>query len=472
MNIIKHLCSPEFLLRKTQLKGEIPSAKDAYTSFIRISWPSVMESVLIGLVGLVDTLMVSVLGTESVTAIGITGQPRMLFYAFFFALNVSVTAIVSRRKGQGDQKGANDCMLQALGISFFMGIILCGVAILLAEPLMTLVGPEDLDLTDSIRYFRIIMIGMFFTSMGMVINASHRGTGNTRIAMVTNITANLVNCALNYCMIAGNLGFPRLGVEGAAIATMVGNIVSCVISFTTVFKKEGYLKLCVAECFRFKSSIVKTIASIGSSAAVEQVFMRIGFLSYSIMVNKLGNAASATHTICMSILTLSFTVGDGLGVAASALVGQNLGKKRPDISLLYGKVGQRIGVIIASFLVLYFVFMGKTTVAAFITEGDINTDYIMMNGYAIMLICAVTSPAQVSQVIFNGCLRGAGDTKFVAVTSMITIMIIRPILTYVFCYACGLGIIGAWLSLIADQYSRLALSAVRFSGGKWAKIKI
>ena len=93
-------------------------------------------------------------------------------------------------------------------------------------------------------------------------------------------------------------------------------------------------------------------------------------------------------------------------------------------------------------------------------------------GTRLLLIVALTSPAQISQVIFSGSLRGAGDTKFVAYSSLVSIGIIRPLITYILCFPLGLGLIGAWFSLFVDQYLRLLFTGLRFSKGKWTKIKI
>lgn len=470
--IIRRFYAAEHLIKKAEKHGEIPSTKETYKHFFRVAWPATIESVLIGLVSFIDAMMVSVLGSAAIAAVGVTNQPRMLFFAVFFALNVGVTAIVSRRRGQGDRDGANECLSQAFPLAFVLGIILCATAIIVAKPLISFAGADVDIIDDSVRYFRIIMVGMLFTSMGLIINAAHRGTGNTKIAMITNITANIVNCIFNFLLISGNLGFPALGINGAAIATLIGNIVSFSISFYTVTKGNKYLHIRFRECLRINISILKLIAKIGGSAGVEQIFMRVGFFTYSMLVNNLGTVATSTHTICMNIISLSFTVGDGLGIASSALVGQNLGKKRPDLSLLYGKAGQRIGFLISAFLVLLFTFGSKMLVSLFLTDGDINAPGILEVGSQIMLLIAITSPAQISQVIFNGCLRGAGDTLFVAASSLLSIALIRPLVTYVLCYPLGLGLIGAWISLVVDQYLRLLLSAFRFAGGRWSKIVI
>jgi putative MATE family efflux protein len=313
------------------------------------------------------------------------------------------------------------------------------------------------------------MIGMLFQSISLAINAAQRGAGNTRISMTTNVIANIINCIFNALLINGLFFFPRLGVVGAAIATMIGNIVACGISLASVLKKDQFLQLQFSRMFRLRGENLKLILRIGSSAIVDQVFLRIGFFMISKLVAELGTLEYATHTICMSICSLSFCVGDGLSVASSALVGQNLGRKRPDHSIIYGKTGQRIGFLAALVLFVLFTACGRWIIQLFMTD-EAEAEQILEIGAKLLVILAFISPAQISQVVFIGCLRGAGDVKFSATVSLICVAVLRPMLTYLLCYVMNFGVIGAWVAMLIDQYTRLVLNALRFSGGKWAKI--
>lgn len=195
--------------------------------------------------------------------------------------------------------------------------------------------------------------------------------------------------------------------------------------------------------------------------------MRIGFFSYVKIVAALGTTAFATHQICMSIINFSYSIGDGLSIAVSALVGQYLGRKRPDLSQVFSKAATRIGLFFASAMFILFAFFGSELMKIFSRETDIVT-----LGAQLLLIVAFASPGQITQLVFSGTLRGAGDTKYVAYMSLISICLIRPVLTYILCYPLEFGLIGAWFSLFVDQYTRLMLTAVRFSRGKWKKIEV
>jgi putative MATE family efflux protein len=464
---IPNLFSVKSMLKPNQVLDDLPRSKDVYRTFFNVAWPSALETLLVGLIGSIDTIMVGSLGEGAIAAVGITNQPKFILLAMIFSLNVGITAVVARRKGAGDIAGANHTLRVGILLSGVVSFFMALIGFIFASPILTFAGAETSYLPDAIIYFRILMVSIFFSAINLTINAAQRGTGNTKIAMRTNIASNIVNIVFNFFLINGIGFFPKLGVAGAAIATCMGAIVACVISFITLLRKDNFLSLRMKSSWKIDKKILTPISKVSSSALVEQVFMRIGFFAYAIIVAKLGTTSYATHLICMNILNLSFSFGDGFAIAASSLVGQSLGSKRPDMAIIYGKTGQRISFIVSSLLFVFFIFSREMLVSLFSDESA-----IIALGSGIMIIIAFTTHAQTSQVVISGCLRGAGDTVFVAVTSFISVAIIRPLLTYLLCFPLGFGLYGAWFALTVDQIIRLFLNFIRFSSGKWTKITI
>ena len=169
----------------------------------------------------------------------------------------------------------------------------------------------------------------------------------------------------------------------------------------------------------------------------------------------------------MNVMTISFGLGDGLSIASSTLVGQSLGAQRSDLAIIYGKVLQRIGLLMSIVLGIGIAFFN--TEIMYLFSKDL---LVIEKGETILLMLALVIQFQVNQVITMGCLRGAGDAKFVAFISLITITFIRPIGTYVLAYGVGLGLVGAWLSIYLDQITRLITSKWRFNQASWMKIQV
>lgn len=467
--LLSRIFSADGMLSPHPKDGVLDESKTYYKTMYKMAWPCALESVLVSLIGSMDLIMVGGLGPAAISAVGITNQPKFILLAMIFSLNTGVTAITARRFGEEDKLGANRCLRQCMIISFGLSLFMALIGFIFARPILTFAGADVEFLEYAVEYFQILMVSIVFNGISLTINAAQRGCGNTKISLRTNLTANVVNLIFNFLLINGVWIFPRLEVRGAAIATAIGSAVGCGMSIASVMRKENvhFLSLTEKITWAFDKRTMKAILSISGSAAVEQVFMRVGFFAYAKIVAALGTVAFATHQICMNIINLSFAFGDGLGIASSSLVGQSLGRKRPDEAIIYGKTGQRVAFAVSTVLFCIFLFGGKLLVSFFSNDSE-----ILALGAVIMVVIAFCTHIQTSQVVVSGCLRGAGDTKFVAMTSLISIGVVRPLLTYILCFPAGIGLIGAWLALFVDQAMRLILSFKRFSGGKWTKIKL
>lgn len=464
---LTNLLSVNSMLKKEQVLGDIPPSRQIYQNFIKMAWPSALEALLVALVGSFDTMMVGTLGKGAIAAVGITNQPKFILLAMIFSLNTGITAVTARRKGQSDQAGANRTLRAGIQICTAISLLMAFLGYIFARPILLFAGAETSYLPDAMDYFQILMISIPFQALNLTINAAQRGCGKTQISMWTNIISNIINIIFNYLLINGIGIFPRLEVKGAAIATTMGAMVAFLISLSTLFHKRGYLNFYHKAGWLIRKNVLDPIMKVSGSAFVEQVFMRIGFLAYAAIVARLGTTEYATHLICMNILSLSFCFGDGLSIAASALVGQNMGAKRPDLSIVYGKTGQRLAFMIST--VIFFVFLLGRSFLVSLYSSD--TEVIVLGAY-VMILAALGTHAQTSQVVLSGCLRGAGDTVYVAITSFVSVALIRPALTWLLCFPLGFGLYGAWIALLIDQTFRLIFSLKRFSSGKWASISL
>ncbi len=443
--------------------------KSGYATAFHMAWPAVMESFFISLAGMVDSWMVSALGASAVAAVGLTTQPKFIGLCIFMALNVSISALVARRRGEKDRYGANQVLVMAMAFVLIMGTLISIAAVTFASPIIAFCGSQPDTHDDAVLYYRIIMGGMMFNIVTMAINAAQRGSGNTKIAMRTNVTSNIVNMIGNFLLIEGRFGFPALGITGAALATVFGTVVACIMSICSILPKDNFVSIpyIIKEKVKITMKPARNMLSIGSSVFVEQIFMRIGFLTVSMMVANLGTEAFAAHQVGMNVMSLSFSFGDGMQVAAVALCGRSLGELRPDLAKSYGVICQRIGNMISIVLSCIYLLFGEWYFGMFFEEA-----HIIAIGVDIMRVLTVIVLLQISQVIYMGCLRGAGDVKFTTMASMISITFMRPISSYIFCYMLGFGVIGIWYGVVFDQFTRFVLTQWRFKTEKWMKIKI
>ena len=455
--------------RKTAFFSSITEHKEETVRVAKMAWPSILESFFVSLAGMIDIMMVSSIGSEAVAAVGLTTQPKFLFLAFFIALNVSVSSIVARRRGENRKDSANSTLLTSFVIVLAAVVLFSVAAVCLAGPLIRFCGSKPDTHEAAVLYFRIVMGGLVFNAVSMIINAAQRGAGNTRIAMVTNVTSSVVNILFNYLLIGGHFGFPKWGIMGAAIATVMGTAVAMVLSIMSLFQKEGFLSIPYSLKNRIRPSMepVHSMVRIGSSIFLEQVLMRIGFSATAIMAADMGTADMAAHQVGMNLLSLSFSFGDGLQAAAVALTGRSLGEKKPDLAKLYGTICQRMGNLISVVVGLVFLLGGRLIFSMFFAEQGIVGTGVMLSRIIALIVLL-----QIPQVVYMGCLRGAGDVVFTMITSTISVTFIRTIVSYVACYTLGFGLAGVWCGIAADQFCRLSLTTWRYGTGKWMSYKL
>jgi len=457
-----------------KLPADVKS-KELYRDIIRIAWPSFVELLLTQLTSMVDLMMVGSMGgkahpeigTQALAAVGLTTQPKFLLMAAFVAMNTGVTALVARNKGTNDSKQANLVVRQGLLFTFCATIILSILGFIFAKPMVIFMGSTEAIVTKwATQYLQIQMIGFLSFALTSTVTASLRAVGDSKTCMIYNLIANVVNVIFNWLLIYGNLGFPELGVAGASLATVLGQVVAFIIAFIVIIRGNGFLKLEFKLGFKPDKVVLGNMVNIGLPAMVEQLLMRAGMIIFAKTVASLGTTAYATHQVCMNIQALSFMTGQAFAVSATTMMGQSLGKRRTDMAQAYCSRTRKVGLVFSLILAAVFILFGAEIVGLYNSDPE-----IIRIGGQIMLFVAFLQPFQSSQFIIAGGLRGAGDTKATAIFTFITVLLVRPIVAIVLVHF-GLGLYGAWAAMATDQILRSALVLYRYNSGKWKLIKL
>ena len=467
VNWLHRLYEPGHFIKDGMKRGSIPDTKEAYGTVLNLAWASVMETFFIAAMSLIDTLMVSTEGDVAIAAVGLVTQPRFLVQTAVLSLNFAVVAICARRKGENSSVGATVCLKQGLLLSVILSLILTLVMIPFSRQILWVAGATEETIGLAKDYFDLILLGLPIYNVSLTISAALRGTGNTKASMAINLSSTLISMCLNYLLIGGHFGFPRMGVRGAGVGRIIGWGVGLLLALFFVSRRNGFLFIFSKYGWRPNKEVLSGMFRISSGSIIEQTCMRIGFFIFSIAVARLGTIAFATHQILSNIMNLAFSLGEGYGIASTSLVGQNLGAKRPDLSLVYGKICHRLSIVTGVLLFFVITLLGEPMMRAFS-----NNPEILEEGNRVLLLVGIIIFGQAGQMIYMGCLRGAGDMRYTAIISLISIVCIRPLFTWVFAYALGMKLLGAWSALVLDQYLRLFLTYIRFSSGKWMSIRL
>ncbi len=442
-------------------KGEIRK------KVLDLSGPALAEIFLATLIHMVDMIMVGRVGPEALTAVGLSNQLVAFTLAIFVALNIGTTAVVARSIGGGNPRLANDVARQSLVINFSLGLIVSALGYYFSGDLLRLMGASEEVLTGGgLLYAKVVFGGTIFMNISMGLMAGLRGAGDTRTPMNINIIANIVNLCGNYVLIYGKFGFPRLGVYGAGISTTISRAVASLLVLYVVYHGSKVLKFSLKDNYLPDVKLMEQIIDLGLPAALEQLVFKSGMLSFARVVSSLGTTVFAAHQIAMNVLSLLFIPSQAFSIAATTLVGQRLGAGEPKVAEECGVETQRLGVIISSAIAVACFFLGPRIIGLYTPDKDV----IALGAMALKIV-AIVQPAQATQFILAGALRGAGDTKWPLYASVFGIWGGRVFLGYLFTQVLHFGLLGAWVAIAIDQCIRAIVIFQRFSAGRWKALQ-
>ena len=461
------LFDPRKMVPAPERLEPFPSRREALEETIHISVPAVAELLLVSLSSVVDTMMVGQLGSAAISAVGVSGQIRGLLLCINRALCVGVMAVTARRMGEGSRRGVNQSLKQALVLSLLInGSVFVG-GFCLVRPLLGLYGAQGEVLRLGEEYLQVICAGSFFYTLCLTINAAMRGVGNTRLTFRTNLVANIVNLVLNYVLINGKFGFPRLEVRGAAIATAIGNLAAFLMAMESVWSRNKELSLRYPCPWRLDRRTAGGILRVSSSSMVEQITLQAGKAIHTRIIVSSGVVDYAANTIVLTLFDFSFSISDGFGNGAASLTGQNLGRRRVDLAKVAVQTGLGLASLTVGAYLLVLLGFRRGLLGLYVSDQA-----VVDLAAKLVLIMAVAALAQSRQAVLAGVLRGAGDSGFVAKQAFVGIAVVRPALTFLLARVLGLGAMGAWLSVTTDQFLRMGLLTWRFRSGKWTDIPL
>jgi putative MATE family efflux protein len=439
-------------------------------SVIRLAWPVVVQQVSFSMVQLVDTALVGHLGEDALAGVRLAGQIFWFSQAGMIAVGVGSTAIIARNVGAGNAHLASRTLQNAILMALIWGVFVGLVMWFLGSWGLGALGAEEGARHEGTTYLKAAAVGMPFWSMVFAGNASQQGAGDTRTPMITGVIINVANIIIAYTLINGAGPAPRLDVLGSGAGFSGAAIIGCALVLTVLAFREGALHWHPTRMFALHPGDAQRVLNVGIPAGVEQAQFNVAFMIYTRIIASLGTTALAAHGVTLAIQSLTFNVGFGLSVATSALVGQSLGARRPDLAEKGAWVTTRYSLAFMTTMGILMMVFGRQITDVFV--GGENAEEVVDIGRQLLFIFAFALPGIAVSLCLGGALRGAGDTRVVLYIMAGSTWIVRLVPAYVLAITLGLGVPGAWLAAILDINFRSLLMYLRFRQGKWKEIAV
>lgn len=410
--------------------------------------PSAMEGIFLICLSAADIIMVGSLGTSAVAAVSIFTQPRMMILCVARSLAASLTLLTAQTYGAGNYAESARLLRQTAIVSAVLFVILHWLFFGHLAEILRWMGATESYLPMALEYGELALLGVFFTSLTAILQASLLGFGCTRSVMMVNVQGNILNVIGNVIFIFGFLGIPALGVKGAAIGTVIGTVWSLGATLYLLHQQEELADWQIGsflpDCHYWRS-FGGTFLSVFS----EQGFERLGMVLYTRMVAELGVLPYAVHAVCMNFCDFYYSFAGGLGKASMILAGHAYGAKDTVRWQACLKSSLRW-----SFIFSLVSFAGTFAARDVIMGVYMNAEEARVLGSVILIVVAVVSFPEAQAMVCAGILRGSGRAKSVAVYSFVSIAVLRPIITGIFLYWWEWGLMGAWIALAIDQSLR------------------
>jgi MATE family multidrug resistance protein len=433
---------------------------------LALAWPAVIEQTLAMMISLVDFYIVGHLGAAALDGVGLGGQILNLTVAFLSAVGVGATALVARHIGAQEPEDATRTARQSIVLAVLIGLLMALIGSILTRPIIALFGGEPEVVEQGTRYLGTIAPSFLFVSVLLIGNAVLRGAGDTRTPMLIMLIVNVINISVAWSLTQGVAGLPRLGVVGSGLGAASAQTAGGLIVLTLLVRGRAGIQLGLRRP-RWDPVRIGRILNIGLPAGAEQILLQFALTSLTVVIARFGTEAYAAHQVTWRIAQLSFLPGWGFAVAASTLVGQELGARQPQRASESGYVAFRAALMVMTVMAAIIFLFESALIRMFIDDP-----LVMAQGIPILRIAALIQPAMAASFVFSGALRGAGDTRVTLAITIFSVWVLRVIITYLLSQAFGLALLGAWIAIAVDFSFRGLMFWRRFHSGKWQSIRV
>ncbi len=445
--------------------------KGGVAEMLAIALPMIVSTACDGVMTFTDRLFLSRLGSEQMNAAMGGGVAMQMMMFFFIGLTGYTTALVAQYYGSGQRKMS--------GVAAFQAILIALVAypvILICRPLslhfFNFMHVPEAQLPFQISYFNIVIYGVLFSILRNCLSCYFSGLGRTKVVMMAALISVVVNIVLDYILIYGKLGFPAMGVNGAAVATVAGSFIGlCVLIIVYLgrFNRENFA---IMNSFKFNWAVMRKLLYFGYPAGLELFLNFLGFTVIIFMFHSRGNEVATATTIMFSWDLATFIPLLGIEIAVTSLVGRYMGAGDPDTAHKAAMSGIKTGILYSAVVLVLFVSIPETLARIFHPDTQsLVFDQALPIATKMIRIASLYVLAEAMMVALVGALRGAGDTHWTMIASVTFHWTFIPLLWVMFNVLNASAVMG-WLALVILFLVFCFALYLRYRSGKWKKLRV
>jgi putative MATE family efflux protein len=437
-----------------------------HRAIVLLAIPMVLEMVLESLFAVVDVFWVGRLGADAIATVGLTESLLSLVFAIGFGLGLSTTAMVARRIGEKDPHGAAVAGVQAIVIGFATFVAIGVPCWMYAPRLLQLMGASPQIVATGSGYARLALGGCGVVLMLFLNNAIFRGAGDAAVAMRLLWVSNIINLILDPCLIFGWGLFPKLGVTGAAAATLIGRSIGVLYQFYRLLHGTERILILPAQ-LRINLTVLLRLMRVSLTGILQFAIADVSWIGLVRIVSLFGSAALAGYTVAIRIVIFVILPSWGLSNAAATLVGQNLGAKQPERAEQSVWRTGLYNMIFLGTVGVFFIFFAEPIIHLFTSDPA-----VVPLAVSCLRILSYGNIGYAYGMVMLQAFNGAGDTLTPTIVNFFGFWLLEIPLAYILAVPLKFGANGAYFSIVVAEACIAAAGILLFRRGRWKRQQI
>ncbi len=430
-------------------------------AILLLSVPMMLEMVMESVFAVVDVFFVLRIGPAAAATVGLTEALLTILYALAIGLSMGTTAMVARRVGEKNMKGAASAAVQAIALGIAIAAVVGVFGSLFAPQMLTLMGASEEIVSGGKNYTRVLFGGNMVIFLLFLVNAVFRGAGDASMAMRSLWIANIANIILDPCLIFGLGPFPELGLTGAAVATTIGRGTGVLYQFRSLAGPRTRIDIGREE-LRLIPSVMLRLFRVSAFGIFQFLVSTASWVALVRIIASFGEAAVAGYTLAIRILIFFFLPAWGMSNAAATLVGQNLGARSPDRAEKAVWMTAGYNMAFLGSVGLLFVFFAEAVIGLFTSDLEVavyGVDCLRIVSYGYLLYALGMVVVQA----FNG----AGDTVTPTYVNILCFWIVQIPLAYALATQLEMGPRGVYYAILTSESLMALIASMLFRRGSW-----
>jgi putative MATE family efflux protein len=439
--------------------------KHFYKTMLSLAIPIALQNLISSSLNMVDTVMIGGLGEQQIAAVGLANQIFFLLALVLFGINSGSAIFTAQFWGKRDILNIRKVLGISLSSGVLASLIFSAGALFIPEFILSIFTEDKTVIDLGSKYLKIISFSYGITAISYCFAFASRSVGSAKMPMLVSAFSLVVNTVLNYLLIYGNFGFPDMGIEGAAIATLIARLVELILMLYLIYRGNSVLAGTFKEMFSFDTGFAARLFKTSIPVILNEGIWSLGIVKYSIAYARIGTEAITSIQISNTIQNIFMVASMGLGNACAIMIGNRIGANENDKAIKYANMFSVIGVSLGVILGVALIAFSPLILPIFKISSQVyDTTIKILIAQSLFLCIRIYN-----SILIVGILRSGGDTKFSLFLELASIWLVGVPLAFIGAFVWKLPVYWVFVLVSLEEVIKAAIGIPRVVSKKWVK---